>query len=152
MKLEEALKMNKFKNENHKAGLNIIYTAWWLKTQSSKELKKFGLTHEQYNALRILKGKYPQQMCIKDIACRVVEKNSNVPRIVERLVLKKLVKRRQSAMDGRHTLIALTDAGLNVLENATQQLNVIMEKIIHLNLKNAKTLNSLLEKIRENEN
>ena len=43
-----------FKNETHKATLNILYTAWWLKTKMSKELKEFGLTHEQYNVLRIL--------------------------------------------------------------------------------------------------
>ena len=104
MKLEMALKTNKFKNESHKAGLNILYTAWWLKTMSSAELKKFGLTHEQYNVLRILKGKHPEQMCVKDIACRVIEKNSNVPRIVDRLEIKKLVKRTQSTTDGRHTL------------------------------------------------
>ena len=60
VKLEEAIQSTKFKNEVHKAGLNILYTAWWLKTVMSKELKEFGLTHEQYNVLRILKGKYPR--------------------------------------------------------------------------------------------
>ena len=56
MKLEQAIQSTKFKNEVHKAGLNILYTAWWLKTLMSRELKEFGLTHEQYNVLRILKG------------------------------------------------------------------------------------------------
>ena len=40
VKLEEAIKSTKFKNEVQKAGLNVLYTAWWLKTMSSKELKK----------------------------------------------------------------------------------------------------------------
>ena len=82
-----------------KAGLNILYTAWWLKTVTSKELKEFGLTHEQYNVLRILKGRHPEQLCVKNIACRMIEKNSNVPRIIDRLELKKLVKRATSAED-----------------------------------------------------
>ena len=56
MKLEQAIKSTTFRNEIHKAGLNILYTAWWLKTLMSKELKEYGLTHEQYNVLRILKG------------------------------------------------------------------------------------------------
>ena len=85
MKLEQAIQSNKFKNEVHKAGLNILYTAWWLKTVMSRELKEFGLTHEQYNVLRILKGKYPEQMCVRDIACRMIEKSYNVPRIIDRL-------------------------------------------------------------------
>ena len=61
VKLEQAIQSTKFKDEVHKAILNTLYTAWWLKTVMSKELKEFGLTHEQYNVLRILKGKYPEQ-------------------------------------------------------------------------------------------
>jgi hypothetical protein len=53
--LEQAIQSTKFKSEVQKAGLNILYTAWWLKTQMSNELKAFDLTHEQYNVLRILK-------------------------------------------------------------------------------------------------
>lgn len=55
VKLEQAIQSTKFKSEVQKAGLNILYTAWWLKTVMSRELKEFGLTHEQYNVLRILK-------------------------------------------------------------------------------------------------
>ena len=82
MKLEEAIKSTKFKSEVHKAVLHILYTAWWLKSVGAKELKEFGLTHEQYNVLRILKGKHPEQMCVRDIASRMIEKSSNVPRII----------------------------------------------------------------------
>ena len=64
MKLELAIKSNKFKNNNHKAALNILHTSWWLKSTTAKELKEYGLTHEQYNVLRILKGKHPEQMCV----------------------------------------------------------------------------------------
>ncbi len=140
-----------FKNETHKAGLNILYTAWWLKTLMSKELKSFGLTHEQYNVLRILKGKSPDEMCVKDIACRMIEKSSNVPRIIDRLVSKKLVKRSNSANDKRHTVMSLTEAGLNILELSTQKINRVFEKTILMNEVSAAELNNLLELIRENE-
>ena len=96
MKLEQAIQSTKFKSEVQKAILNVLYTAWWLKSVGSKELKEFGLTHEQYNVLRILKGKYPDQICVRDIACRMIERNSNVPRIIDRLEIKKLVKRSTS--------------------------------------------------------
>jgi DNA-binding MarR family transcriptional regulator len=151
VKLEEAIKSNKFKNEVHKAGLNILYTAWWLKTVISKELKEYGLTHEQYNVLRILKGRHPEQMCVKDIACRMIEKNSNVPRIIDRLELKKLVKRSTSQHDKRETAIMLTPAGINILEIATSKVNKIFESAVVMDESSATTLNKLLEKIRERE-
>ena len=134
-----------------KAGLNILYTAWWLKTVMSKELKEYGLTHEQYNVLRILKGKYPDQMCVRDIACRMIEKNSNVPRIVDRLVLKKLVKRSTSSIDKRETVITLTQSGITILEASTEMVNKLMDGHVSISQEDAKSLNCLLEKIRESE-
>ncbi|HEX3023917.1 MAG TPA: MarR family transcriptional regulator [Chitinophagaceae bacterium] len=151
VKLEAAIQSTKFKNEVHKAGLNILYTAWWLKTKSSCELKDFGLTHEQYNVLRILKGKHPEQMCVRDIASRMIEKNSNVPRIIDRLELKKLVKRTQGELDGRQTMIVLTNAGINILETTTIKLDKIFDEHISINQTEAAQLNMLLEKVREKE-
>jgi DNA-binding MarR family transcriptional regulator len=151
VKLEQAIKSTKFKNEVHKAGLNILYTAWWLKTIMSKELKEYGITHEQYNVLRILKGRYPDQVCVKEIACRMIEKSSNVPRIIDRLETKKLVKRNTSALDKRETVITLTPAGINMLDITTNKINVLFEETIELDETNASALNTLLEKVREKE-
>ncbi len=135
----------------HKAGLNILYTAWWLKTVMSRELKEFGLTHEQYNVLRILKGKYPDQMCVRDIACRMIEKNSNVPRIIDRLEIKKLVKRATSTFDKRETVITLTQSGVNILEATTVAVNKVMDGTLAVSNDDACLLNQLLEKIRTTE-
>ena len=151
MKLEDAIKSNKFKSETHKATLNVLYTAWWLKTLSANEMKVFGLTPEQYNVLRILKGKHPEKMCVKDIASRMMEKSSNVPRIIDRLFIKKLIKRTQSEMDGRHTLIELTDSGTAILDKATVKLDTIMQNAVTLSSQEAATLNLLLEKVRTKE-
>ena len=151
MKLEQAIQSNKFKNEVQKAGINILYTAWWLKTVMSRELKEFGLTHEQYNVLRILKGKYPEQMCVRDIACRMIEKNSNVPRIIDRLELKKLVKRSSSPTDKRETVITLTQSGIAILDATTAGVNKLLEETLTMNNQDAAVLNELLEKIRSTE-
>lgn len=151
VKLEQAIQSNKFRNEVHKAGLNILYTAWWLKTMMSRELKEFGITHEQYNVLRILKGKYPEQMCVRDIACRMIEKSSNVPRIIDRLELKKLVKRSNSAIDKRETVISLTQSGITLLGTTTVVLNKVMDELLSVNNQDATMLNQLLEKIRTTE-
>jgi len=152
VKLDQAIQSTRFKNEVHKAGLNILYTAWWLKTVMSRELKEFGLTHEQYNVLRILKGKHPELICVKDIACRMIEKNSNVPRIIDRLEIKKLVKRATSEADKRETVISLTQSGIAVLEASTQRVNAIFDEVMVINEAEAASINQLLERVREKEN
>lgn len=114
----------------------------------SRELKEFGLTHEQYNVLRILKGKHPEELCVKNIACRMIEKSSNVPRIIDRLELKKLVKRATSSIDKRETVINLTPSGIAVLEASTSRINLLFGDLMVMNEKDAGTLNGLLEKFR----
>jgi len=151
VKLEEALQSTKFSSELQKAGLNILYTAWWLKTLISRQLKTLGLTNEQYNVLRILKGKHPEYMCVKDIGCRMIEKNSNVPRIIDRLELKKLVSRSNSAFDKRETVMTLTKDGINILDLANKRVNEVFKHSVELNEQEASELNKLLEKIREKE-
>lgn len=151
VKLEKALKTDKFLSQNHKAGLNILYTAWWLKTIISAELKAKGVTHEQYNVLRILKGSHPKEMCVKDIGSRMIERNSNVPRIIDRLVAKKLVNRNTSIIDKRETVINLTKYGLEVLKNTTQKINGTLKDLMVLTEKEAEKLNTLLEAFRERE-
>ena len=148
MKLEEAIQTNKFKSEVHKASINLLYSAWWIKTILTKELKEYGLTHEQYNVLRILKGKHPESLCVKDIAGRMIEKNSNVPRIIDRLVIKKLVKRGTSSQDRRETNITLTGAGLSILESSTQEVNKTINSQLHISEEEAEQLNRLVEKMR----
>ncbi len=134
-----------------KAGLNILYTAWWLKTIMSRELKEYGLTHEQYNVLRILRGSHPNQMCVRDIACRMIEKNSNVPRIIDRLEIKKLVRRSTSQEDKRETMITITQAGITLLEVSTRGIDRLWDETILLDEAAAANLNSLLEAVRQNE-
>lgn len=151
VKLEEAIKSNKFRTEVQKAGLNILYTAWWLKTIMSRELKEYGLTHEQYNVLRILKGKHPQQMCVRDIACRMIEKSSNVPRIIDRLEDKKLVERNTSTEDKRETVITLTQAGIDILALSNDRVNNVLQENVAIDEQCAQKLNALLEQVRSKE-
>ncbi|MCW3121967.1 MAG: MarR family transcriptional regulator [Flavipsychrobacter sp.] len=148
MKLEEAIKSNRFVSEKQKAAINVLYTGYWLRSGYSANLKKEDLTLEQYNVLRILKGKYPEPMCVKDIAGRTIEKSSNVPRILDRLVIKKLTKRTPSKEDKRETLVSLTEKGLSVLEKANVLAWEVTNGIKSLTEEESKLLNELLEKMR----
>ena len=148
MKLEQAIQTQGFKSEKQKAVVNLMYTAYIVKTEISNALKAYGLTPEQYNVLRILKGKYPEQMCVRDIAGRLIERSSNVPRIIDRLEVKKLVKRNTSASDKRETVIILTQAGINMLDSA----NPAIEKAHNSSkLSNEEfiQLNALLDRFRD---
>lgn len=132
-----------------KAAINIMYTAYQVKCSVSDALKEYGLTAEQYNVLRILKGKYPDQMCVKDIAGRMIERSSNVPRIIDRLELKKLVQRSTSAEDKRETVITLTQAGIDMLGMVNGVIEDANDKVCHLNEEELVQLNDLLDRYRE---
>jgi len=147
MKLEEVLRTERFESMSQKAMLNIMYTSYWAKTKVSAGLKKHGLTTEQFNVMRILKGKYPQAMCVKDIASRMIEKSSNVPRIIDRMILKEIAVRTQSAEDRRETLVELTDTGLRVLEKANSDMSKVHNSM-GLSEEDAQLLNDLLERLR----
>ena len=151
MKLEDAIKSNKFRDEGHKATLNILYTAYWLKTIFSSSMKEMGMTSEQFNVMRILKGKHPEEMCVRDIGSRMIEKSSNVPRIIDRLVEKKYVKRTTSKEDKRETLISLTDKGIKQLAEASRIMDEVGMKALGINNEEAAQLNELLEKLRSTE-
>ena len=124
-----------------------MYTTYVLKTRIAALLKEFDLTMEQYNVLRILRGKHPQCMCVKDIAGRMIERSSNVPRIADRLVAKKLIKRYQSKDDKRHTSVMLTEKALSVLQKSTEKLSDLHHFNIQISENEAAQLNQLLEKI-----
>ena len=151
MKLEDAIRSSKFADEKHKATINVLYTAYWLRNNFSNAIKQEDITVEQYNVLRILKGKHPEQMCVKDIGSRIIEKSSNVPRIIDRLVIKKLAKRTPSKIDKRETLVSLTDKGMNLLAKANELLDGLTNEITGMDEQDAKLLNDLLEKMRANE-
>ena len=109
------------------------------------------MTMEQFNVMRILKGKHPEPMCVRDIASRMIEKNSNVPRILDRLVAKKLVKRTVSKADKRETLIALSETGIAQLEDANMIMDSMSDKLVSLTEEDALLLNDILDRMRSSE-
>jgi DNA-binding MarR family transcriptional regulator len=78
----------------------------------------------------------------------MIEKSSNVPRILDRLVAKELVMRTTSKEDKRETIISLTDTGIQTLQRANEALAAINKKTIVINNEEAAVLNQLLEKLR----
>lgn len=125
-----------------------MFTAYVIRRGIADALKIHGITPEQYNVLRILNGSYPKSMCVRDIAGRMIERSSNVPRILDRLEKKAYVKRERSETDGRETLVSLTQEGKSFLEKVFSVLEK-EERVLPISEAEAWTLNELLDKCRE---
>ena len=138
-----------FINERVKANLNVLYTANYIYNKMSANLKPYDLTHEQFNVLRILRGKHPDFMNQKDILSRMVAPNSNLTLIIKKLIDKNLVKVNQSEADKRAYEINLTEAGLLKLKELDEYIKSRQDNFSPLSESEAFHLNALLDKIRE---
>lgn len=147
MALEDDIKSG-FLNERVKASLNVLYTANWIHNRISANLKPFGLTHEQFNVLRILRGKHPEFMSQKDILGRMIAPNSNLTLIIKKLVRKDLISVEQSAIDKRAYEINITKAGLLKLKELDRYIKSRKDSFSNLSESEAFHLNALLDKIR----
>jgi DNA-binding MarR family transcriptional regulator len=79
---------------HHKVAVNLLYTAAWLDDRNKNFFKEYGITNQQFNILRILRGQLPNKISGAEIKNRMLDKNSDVSRLLDRLVLKKLVTKK----------------------------------------------------------
>jgi DNA-binding MarR family transcriptional regulator len=150
MTIEEAIKQKKrFDNEYVRAQVNLVYTASRLNHALLQDLKKFGITTQQYNILRILKGRAHDPMTVKDLAARMIDKTSNASRLVDRLVSKDYVKRELCETDRRRVDVVITQKGIDFIEKITPQLNKRIDaRFENMSIEEAELLNSLLDKLK----
>lgn len=147
MSIEEELKA-KFNDDHQKAMVNVLFTGSWLYNQNATFLKQFGITPEQFNVLRILRGSYPKPLRLADITERMIDKSSNCTRLVEKLRLKKMVTRELSATNRRQVDISVTGKGLQLLTEIDKQLDVFLGSMRRISKKEAKDLSLILDKLR----
>lgn len=148
MKLEEEIQQKKFRSEKHKAILNIYYTDCFISSILELLLKKFELTLQQYNILRILRGQKGKAIAMGEIKNRMLDKNSDVSRIVERLRVKKLLERKISRNDRRQMDVKISQVGLNLLSRIDVMERKTDKILSALSEKETIQLNFLLDKIR----
>ncbi len=148
MKIEEEIKQKQFKSENHKAMINIIFTYNWLIKSQVEVLKPYGITLQQFNILRILRGQYPKPSTIKMMKERMLDRMSDCSRIVEKLRTKELVERHLCEKDRRNVDVLITKKGLALLKKLDKNIEKLDENLIALSGKELKTLNKLLDKLR----
>ena len=148
MKLEEAIKQTKpFKSDYQKALVNLMYTHNWVNKDMKSHFKKFGITSKQYNILRILKGaqKPVSTLFVKD---RLVESQSDVSRIVDRMLSKELISKQVCRNDKRLVDIELSAKGEELLNEVQVEQDFLNKIFKNLSSNEINQLNTLLDKIR----
>ncbi|UCS94939.1 MarR family transcriptional regulator [Echinicola marina] len=148
MKLEEAIQQKSFKSPMNKAVVNLLYTQSYIVTQQVKLFKPFGISPEQYNVLRILRGYQPDPMTVSSIQDRMLNKMSNASRLVEKLKQKGFVSRKECPNDRRQVDIHITEEGLALLDKLDNEIQQLNKKVINLNDEEVNLLNDLLDKLR----
>ena len=147
MKIEDEIKQSKFIDAYQKAGINLIYTTNWLLGKQLDFFKSFGITPSQFNILRILKGQYPKSISATEIKSRMLDRNSDVSRMVERLISKNLISKKICPIDKRASDILITQEGLDLLK-AIDKHQHQLDRILSLTADEATLLSDLLDKIR----
>jgi DNA-binding MarR family transcriptional regulator len=147
MGIEQDIQQASFRNEFQKMGINLLFTANWLNEQIGKMLSEEGVTQQQYNILRILRGSATPLSTLK-IRERMLDKMSDTSRIVDRLITKELVLKNTCEKDKRLVDITLSPKGLLLVDQLDQFNDRIDALLKGINESEAATMNQILDKIR----
>jgi len=148
MGIEKDIQQIEFVDEIQKLMINQLYTGRWITNLISKQLKPFRLTIQQYNVLRILKGQGGKPISINAISSRMIDKMSNVSRLIDKLVEKKLVDRKVNRADRRQVDIFISEEGIKMVNSIVALEPKLKANFNKLNNSEAKQLNHLLDKLR----
>lgn len=148
MKIDEEIK-GRFRNDYHRGIINLIYTVNRLNYKFLQHLKKHKLTEPQYNVLRVLNGyRLEGAVSIGFLKERMLDKNSDVSRIVDKLFENGYVDRKENTHDRRQKDILITDKGIGLLSsmgNCDKETDNLLK---NLDISEVEELNILLDKIR----
>lgn len=149
MGIEDDVK-GRFRNEYHKGAINLIYTVKHLSYGFLQMLKTHGITEPQYNILKVLRGFSAEgPASIGFLKARMLDKNSDVSRLVDRLYEYGYVDRKENTTDRRQKAVEITEKGLALLAGMDDCENKTDSLLKNLSTEEINELNRLLDKIRE---
>lgn len=148
MNLEDEIKSKGFKSAYEKLEVNLIYTYNWARDIKSKYFKDINVTPQQYNVLRILRGRYPNPYSTSDIRDRMLDKMSDASRIVDRLFAKEYLDRKSCEKDRRLVDVVINQKGLELLKKMDKNIIASAKEFQNLSKKEVSKLNQLLDKLR----
>ena len=147
MSLEEEIKQRSFKTEQSKLIVNLIYTSNRLKERISARLKANGITMQQYNVLRIVRGSGESGSTTSEIRERLLDKMSDASRMVDRLVSMGFLEKVRDKQDRRIVFIFLTAKGEKLVNRLIQK-EEVESLAAAMDEKKAQQLNELLDSFR----
>ncbi|HEY2720290.1 MAG TPA: MarR family transcriptional regulator [Chitinophagaceae bacterium] len=148
MGINKDIHQDKFRNERHKAIVNLLFTYGWTIERLKQVVADEGITHQQFNILRILRGNHPTPLSTLTIRERMIDKMSDTSRIVDRLVTKGLVRKVICKKDRRLVDVTITDKGLKMLDKLDRKQDEMDDILSNLTEKEASSLSKLLDKVR----
>lgn len=137
-----------FVNDQHRFVTNLVFTAGWVQNAFTENLKPFGISPQQYNILRILKGA-GEWLAMTEVKDGLLDKAPNATRLVNKLLKKELIERNRSEADRRVVYVRITKAGLALFEEINQQDSIVQHALdTHITAKEAKYVSDILDKFR----
>jgi DNA-binding MarR family transcriptional regulator len=145
--IEDLIKQKKFKNDYQKGMISLLYVVNQINDHQAEFFKPHKLSKQQYNVLLILRGQFPHACNINTIKKRMLDKNSDVSRIVNRLCKTNLITVTICKKDRRAVDIIINNNGIKVLNTIDEDIEKIEKPLMALDDKEINHLNGLLEKI-----
>jgi len=149
LKIEEEINQSKFNSAQEKAIVNIIFTANAVEDSFKKSLKMHGISLPQYNVLRILKGRKDGYATCGDLKDVMLDKNPDVTRLCDKLVLKKLIIRTNNKNNRRQILLRISEKGLQTLEEISPLFATVNNQLNSIPSEKLEQLSDLLDEIRD---
>ncbi|HOP43904.1 MAG: MarR family transcriptional regulator [Flavobacteriales bacterium] len=148
VRIEEEL-VSSFKSEQQKAMLNILFTANWLRNRQVEFFKPFGLSPQQYNILRILRGAKGERRSMQQVKQRMIDRAPNATRLTDKLIAKGLVERERCEEDRRVVYLRIARNGLELLSRIDRKYaNEERSLRSWLSDDEARALNEFLDRMR----
>jgi len=131
------------------AYLALLRTAYGLEEEVAAWLKPHGLSATQYNALRILRGAGPEGLLCREVGARMLNRDPDITRLLDRLEQRGLVRRTRGKKDRRVIFASITSQGLELLKKLDRPLPEFLRvRLQHLGSKNLQALIALMKKIQ----
>ncbi|MDA8934682.1 MarR family transcriptional regulator [Flavobacteriales bacterium] len=148
MSLKDDIQAKGFHSEQEKSFVNLIYTAALFEANFNKFIKPFGVSSQQYNVLRILRGQFPNSISSGDLHSRMIHKMSNASRLVDKLVEKGYAIRVVNVNDKRNILVSITDLGFRFITDLDKEVTDFQKKSFDLPFSKLEDFNLLLDVLR----
>jgi len=138
----------RFANDRHRFVTNLAYTAGWIQNSFTEYLKPFGISSQQFNILRILRGAN-DWVAMNDVKDLMIEKAPIATRLADKLLSKELINRKRSSTDRRVVYVHIAEKGLKMLkeidENESEVQVAMSERISN---EEARNISEILDKFR----